>query len=92
MATEGWEDEYQRWYNSRPAYVRRAVDRWPPMTMVLIDHVKHYVLGYSETAVSEQSEDILDLMLIISSVNPADDYPGAIKAQIFVCAKHLEMV
>ena len=69
---------FQAWLKTRPHCVQDLAREFPPMTRVLVDGVMLRVFGYTE-----------DDMLIVSRVNPVEDYDGAMEAKELLCAKHL---
>jgi len=70
---------YAEWLASRPPLVRQTLQRFPPMTLVVIDDRTHFVIGASE-----------DGDLLISPINPHDDYEGALDAVVTICAADLK--
>lgn len=72
--------EFEAWYASRPAAVQALVRKFPAgATVVRLEGVDHFVLGYTE-----------DDKLIVSQVDPTSDYDRAMAEKVYVCAKHLE--
>lgn len=73
------EPGFRAWYESRPECVKKLIIEYPPMSKVTI-HNKHYwVFGYTE-----------DNKLIISKINPSEDYENAIKQKNrkYICISH----
>jgi hypothetical protein len=69
--------EMQAWLETRPECVKSLAQEFPPGTSLDVDGVVHYVVGYTEND-----------MLLISRVDPYDDYDGACNQRIRICAKH----
>lgn len=81
------------WYRSRPDIIKQAIEKWPVNSVVLMpnDDRLFYLIGYSETSVSEITGDLDDVALIVSPVNPLVDYLGARSKQLVICSKHLTL-
>lgn len=73
-----FEDGVQEWLASRPESVRRLIVEFPPMTEIELDGVVHYVIGATEGD-----------ELLLSRIDPEDDYDGACESAVPLCAKHL---
>lgn len=69
---------YEEWLQTRPPVIQALAREFPPHTSIVVEGESHYVIGWNE-------ED----MVIISPVNPSEDYAGAVAAQQYVCAAHL---
>lgn len=74
-----WKRGWNRWVKSRPVCVQKLIKKFPPGSVVILDDVPHYLLGYTEGD-----------MLILSKIHPVEDYAGARANTIYVCAHHLE--
>lgn len=72
-------DPFDEWLASRPECVRKLADRYPIGTTFDLDGELHYLLGYTEND-----------MLIVSLIDPSEDYDGANENKRYVCAKHFE--
>lgn len=70
------------WIASRPPAIRALAKRFPVGDIFLINGVGHFLIGYAE------SEKPGDEMLIVSPIDPTDDYEAAMAAKVHVCAKH----
>jgi hypothetical protein len=72
------EEQWEAWIASRPPCVQKLARQFPITTTVEIDGTLHYLIGYTENN-----------MLILTPINPVDDYEQAHAEKIYVCAKHL---
>ena len=64
-----------------PAVLARS-RQYPPTTLVSIDGVEYYVLGYPE-------DDSGSIGLWVTKTNPGIDYERAVAARILICPDHL---
>jgi hypothetical protein len=71
--------EFDRWLASRPESVQRLAAKFPIGTRVILDNQVHWLLGYTE-----------DDKLIISPVDPNEDYDRSKRVRTYICASHLE--
>lgn len=79
-------DVLQAWIAARPKPVRALAERFPPGVRVQTnDSDRYYVVGYQEV---ERAAP----MLMVSSVNPADDYEAAIDELTLICASCCDVV
>lgn len=69
---------FKRWLRTRPKCVQLLAAEFPIETTVEIDGEKHWVMGWTE---GDQ--------LIITPVDPVEDYDGAFEARTYLCAGHL---
>jgi hypothetical protein len=69
------------WSQSRPPAVRALFRRFPPGSTFLIDGRTAHVVSVAETT------DEPGMML--SYIDPAEDYDGALATRFFVCGEHL---
>lgn len=71
--------EYERWLKTRPECVQALAAEFPPMMGVAgPDGEVLMVIGWTE-----------DDKLIVSPINPGEDYEGSRAARKYVCAAHL---
>ncbi len=70
----GWD----AWVRSRPECVQKLIEEFPIASILRVDGELFYLIGWNE-----------DDSLIISPVDPAEDYDGAIAVKEYLCAKHL---
>lgn len=68
---------YQEWFNSRPPQVQKLALEFPAGTTFDVKGVKHWVLGFTGND-----------YLLLSPIDPNEDYEGAYEAKIFACASH----
>lgn len=80
------EPTYDDWMQSRPACVRRTLERFPPNTKFRIDGKLHYLVG------AQEADPIGEGFgpLLLSPINPMVDYDAAIAARIVLCADHFD--
>jgi len=69
-----WDD----WLSTRPECVRKLAAEFPLETTIDVDGEILYLVGYNEGD-----------MLIMSPINPFDDYDGALANKKYICASHL---
>lgn len=69
---------WEAWLATRPECVRKLAAEFPLGTEIEINGVPHWLLGYTEND-----------MLIISPINPGEDYDGACQAREWICAGHV---
>jgi hypothetical protein len=70
------------WFESRPPAVRALFRRFPPGSTFSIDGRTAHVVSVAETT------DEPGMML--SYIDPAEDYDGALATRFFVCGDHLK--
>ncbi len=68
----------QRWLATRPASVKQLAREFPPGTTFLINDVTMWVVGYTEND-----------HLIVSHIDPHENYQEATKQRSMICADHL---
>lgn len=85
-----------KWFRTRPVVVQKAIFLWPVRTRVTLEGAPtpYFVVGYTETQESKKTKDPFDLMLILSPIDPSDDYDASIDPDtvIRICARHLEVI
>lgn len=69
---------YAEWLATRPECVQKLAAEFPLGMPIVVDGVEHWVIGYNESD-----------MLLISPLNPADDFEGSKAAKAYLCAAHL---
>jgi hypothetical protein len=73
-----FEKEYEKWMESRPECVQELAKRFPIHSRFVIEDTVYFLIGYNE-----------DDSLIVSKINPNEDYDKAIETKEYICAKHL---
>ena len=68
---------WEAWLATRPECVRKLAAEFPLGTEMDINGVIYYLIGYTEND-----------MLIISNVNPWENYDQAYAARCHICAEH----
>lgn len=68
----------ERWLATRPESVRKLAAEFPLGTTFLIKGERFYLLGYNEND-----------MIIISKINPHEEYDEALANKEYVCAEHV---
>jgi hypothetical protein len=71
------QDAFQQWIATRPESVQRLAKEFPLDTKFYIRGTLYYVLGYTE-----------DDRLIVSTINPFEDYDRAFESATHFCAEH----
>ena len=66
------------WLKTRPEAVQKLASEFPLGMVIDVDGHVHYLMGYTEGD-----------ELIISPINPFDDYGAAHKERMILCAEHL---
>jgi hypothetical protein len=67
----------ERWLETRPPAIRRLAAEFPLSTLIELDGVTHYVMGYGDGGI-----------LILTPVDPMRDYDRAMDERVHVCASH----
>jgi hypothetical protein len=70
-------DSMEAWIASRPESVRKLAAEFPIESRLDTPDGPMWIIGYTE-----------DDFLIISPINPFDDYDGAHEQKRYVCAHH----
>ena len=78
----------EAWLATRPPVIREAFRLWPPGSRVHVHGHEYYVLGYSETEISERTGKVKDVILLLSEIDPAEDYQEAHRTRTQMCADH----
>ena len=78
------------WYKSRPKVVQKAMLIWLPGDKFQIEGRILHLVGFSETDEAEKSGDPYDLQLMLSEINPNENYDGACHSVERFCAKHFK--
>ena len=75
----------EQWLKTRPAVIQAAARKWPIGTT--IDHAgaRLYLVGWGEPTDGSDA-----VTLIMSPIDPAEDYESAIAQAVRVCADHIE--
>jgi hypothetical protein len=73
--------EVLEWFQSRPPNVRALFRRFPPGSTFSLDGRTAYLVSIVETT-DEPG-------MILSHVDPAEDYDKAVATRFFVCGDHL---
>ena len=78
---KGWVAKigYWLWGLARPKSVRRLMRKFTPGDSLEIHGQQYWLLGFTE------GQD-----LIVSQVNPSEDYDGALASREHVCADHFD--
>ncbi len=66
------------WLDTRPPAIQVLAEQFPPGSLVLMYGNVFYIVGYTE---NNSGND-----LIISTLNPFDDYEKAVETRQYVCA------
>ena len=69
---------WAQWLATRPECVQKLAVEFPPNTVVGQPSGNHWVIGWTE-----------DDKLIISGINPNENYEGAMANKKYLCASHL---
>jgi|HubBroStandDraft_4_1064222.scaffolds.fasta_scaffold00029_13 hypothetical protein len=70
------------WLATRPPMIQAAFKRFPPGTRLYKDGKALWMVGIKE------GEDGEFAGLLVSNINPSDDYEGATQNTQFVCSDH----
>lgn len=70
--------EFEEWVASRPPSVQALMAEFAMGSHYIIDGELHHLIGFTE-----------DDKLILSTVDPAEDYDGALDARVYLCAEHV---
>lgn len=69
--------DWAAWLATLPASVQALAAEFPLGTTVVLEGVCHFLLGYTEGN-----------MLLVSPIDPGENYEGAVMQQIALCAEH----
>jgi hypothetical protein len=69
------------WFEGRPPKVRALFRRFPPGSTFSLDGRTAYVISVAETT-DEPG-------MLLSYIDPAEDYDKAVASRFFVCGEHL---
>jgi hypothetical protein len=79
--SDEWTPEFRAWVDSRPEGVRKLCYEFPLGSIIVLDGLDHHLLGYNESD-----------MLILSPIDPYEDYDGANENAVYLCAEHIRAV
>lgn len=68
----------EAWLKTRPECVQKLAKEFPLNITVQLKGKLLYMVGYNEKDT-----------LIMSEINPSEDYEGAIEHRVYICAEHL---
>ena len=66
------------WLNTRPPAIKALAEQFPPGSAVTVNNEVFFIIGYTEG--KEKSD------LIVSKLNPVEDYEEAVATREYVCA------
>lgn len=69
-----------KWLKTRPECVQKLAIEFPFGSIFIHDEKRLYLLGYTEND-----------SLVVSEVDPFDDYDGARESQSYLCADHVRL-
>lgn len=78
MRTTDQEKEWQEWLSTRPNAVRAMAELYPPGTTFESHGKTMFLCGYGERAT--------EVVLLVSTTNPAVDYEGAMETRQPICS------
>lgn len=73
----------EAWIATRPTAIQVLAKEYPPGSAFDFAGVRYYLIGYGE------AEKETENMLIVSQIDPAADYEGAIEAREYIHVRHL---
>ena len=79
------------WYKTRPEIIKKAMEIWEFGDTYITPDGIIYLLGFSETEESEESNDPYDLQLIVTDIDPTENYERAMEHKKYICARHFRM-
>lgn len=72
-------DDLQEWLQDKPQIIKDLATKFPPGTMIVIpDRGEYHVVGWNEGNA-----------IIVSRVDPFQDYDRAIENVEYICADHI---
>lgn len=69
---------YNAWLKTRPKRVQKLAKEFPMGTCVQFGGEMLHLLGWTEND-----------SIILSPINPSEDYDGALDKKVYACASHL---